>query len=321
MFFFGSQEFTSDARASVTATANYPTALERAGNFSETRLTTAGASYGAIQPIIDYRTGQPFPGNIIPANRINPVGSALLNLLQLPNGYVPPGANQQYNANYISDLTPEHNRIDYVYRVDVALSPKWRFNFKLLADQENNIRVHEYGPGIGRANNTVPAWQASGTLTTVISPTLINELNGGFAINHYNQRPYPNDYDYKQWYCTNAGVCPPRIAPYGAYYGYNDPPQNAACAGSIDGKQLDQDPYLPVFTTAGGNRTGLTGFSAAVTNGRVMPTCNHDRRYVFQDDLTKTTARHTLKMGVVLGERRNPRAGQRRQLHGHVQFW
>jgi hypothetical protein len=298
VFFFGSQEFTNDDRASDTRTANYPTDLERAGNFSQTRLTTAGANYGTIQPINDYLTNRPFTGNIIPRERINPVGQALLRLLQTPNGYIPPEANQQYNANYLSTMTPQHNRIDYVYRVDFAPSSKWRFNYKVLADQENNIRVHEYGPGIGRANNTVPAWQTSGTLTTVISPTLINELNGGFAINHYNQRPYPNDYDYKQWYCANAGVCPPRIAPYGTYYGYNDPPQNAACKGSIGGKQLDQYPYLPLFTTAGGNRTGLAGFSPAITNGRVMPTCNHDRRYVFQNDLTKSTARHTFKLGV-----------------------
>ena len=54
MFFFGSQEFTRDDRPTVTATANYPTELERRGDFSQTRLTTAGANYGAIQPIIDY---------------------------------------------------------------------------------------------------------------------------------------------------------------------------------------------------------------------------------------------------------------------------
>jgi hypothetical protein len=93
-------------------------------------------------------------------------------------------------------------------------------------------------------------------------------------------------------------VCPPRIAPYGTYYGYNDPPQNASCSGSIDGKQLDQYPYLPIFTTSGGNRTGLSGYSPAITNGRVMPTCNHDRRYQFQDDLSMTVGRHNFKFGV-----------------------
>ena len=296
VFFFGSQEFTNDARPTPTSTANYPTALERIGDFSQTRLTTT-ANYGAIQPIIDYQTGQPFPGNIIPADRINPIGQKLLNLLIEPNGYVPPGTNQQFNANFISNETPEHNRIDYVYRMDVALTNRWRFNFKVLADQENNIRVNEFSPGVGKSNNTVPAWQTSGTLTTVITPTMVNELNGGFAINHYNQRGYPNDYDYTQTYCDKVGVCPPRIAPYGTYYGYNDPPQNASCSGSIDGKQLDQYPYLPVFTTAGGNRTGLSGYSPAITNGRVMPTCNHDRRYQFQDDLSVMAGRHNFKFG------------------------
>lgn len=298
VFFFGSQEFTNDDRPTTTATANYPTDLERRGDFSQTRLTTAGANYGAVQPIIDYRTGLPFPGNVIPQDRINPIGQAMLNLLIKPNGYVPPGASQQYNANFISNDTPEHNRIDYVYRVDVALSPKWRFNGKLLADQENNIRVNEFGPGVGKANNTVPAWQLSGTLTTLIRPTIVNEMNIGFAINHYNQRGYPNDYDYTQNFCSSLGVCPPRIAPYGTYYGYNAPPQNAGCNGTIDNKQLDQYPYFPVFTTAGGNRTALAGFSPGITNGRVMPTCNHDRRYVFQNDTTVSKGRHSFKFGV-----------------------
>jgi carboxypeptidase family protein/TonB-dependent receptor-like protein len=298
VFFFGSQEFTRDARPTVTATANYPTELERRGDFSQTRVTTAGASYGTVQPIIDYTTGRPFPGNIIPQERINPIGAAMLSLLLNPNGYVPPGANQQYNANFINNETPSHNRNDYVFRSDVVISDRWRFSGKALADQENNIAVNAFGPGIGRANNTVPAWQISGTLTTVITSTLVNEMNGGFTINHYNQRGYPNDYDYTQNFCDNVGVCPPRIAPYGTYYGYNAPPQNAGCKGTIDNQQLDQYPYFPVFSTAGGNRTGLAGYSPGITNGRVMPTCNHDRRYVFQNDLSKTTGRHSFKFGV-----------------------
>jgi hypothetical protein len=300
VFFFGSQEFTQDARPTQTATANYPTDLERRGDFSHTYATIAGPNYGTVQPIIDYRTGQPFPGNIIPMDRINPIGAALLNLMLQPNGYVPPGAGHQYDANFINNDTPQHSRINYVYRADVVLNDRWRFNGKALADQENNIAVSAFGPGFGKANNTVPAWQVAGTLTTVISPTLVTELNGGFTINHYNEVGYPDNYDYKQYFCATLGACAPRIAPYGTYYGYNDPPQNSSCSGSIDGKQLDQYPYVPVFTTAGGNRTGLAGYSPAIANGRVMPTCNHDRRYVFQDDVTKVKGRHTFKMGFYL---------------------
>ena len=46
--------------------------------------------------------------------------------------------------------------------------------------------------------------QLSGMVTTVLSPTLVNEMNIGFAINHYNQRGYPNDYDYQQGMRTSG---------------------------------------------------------------------------------------------------------------------
>ncbi|PYR54571.1 MAG: hypothetical protein DMF91_26430, partial [Acidobacteria bacterium] len=61
VFFFASQEYTDDARPTQTSRANMPTALEKVGDFSQTRITS-----GAIQPIIDPLTGLQFPGNVIP---------------------------------------------------------------------------------------------------------------------------------------------------------------------------------------------------------------------------------------------------------------
>ena len=58
-----------------------PTPLEYDGNFSQTRITN-----GTIQPIIDPNTGQQFPGNIIPANRINALGQKMPRLLPQANG-------------------------------------------------------------------------------------------------------------------------------------------------------------------------------------------------------------------------------------------
>src|SRR5439155_420766 len=59
LYFFASQEYTDDARPTTTTRANLPTALERAGDFSQTRITN-----GTIQPIIDPRTG--FVDNNVP---------------------------------------------------------------------------------------------------------------------------------------------------------------------------------------------------------------------------------------------------------------
>ena len=62
-----------------------PTELERRGDFSQSFDTN-----GRLIVIRDPSTGQPFPGNIIPTNRIDANGQALLNLFPLPNADRPP---------------------------------------------------------------------------------------------------------------------------------------------------------------------------------------------------------------------------------------
>jgi hypothetical protein len=62
-------------------------------------------------------------------------------------------------------------------------------------------------------------------------------------------------------------------------------------------KQADQYPYIAMFSTSGGNRAALANYSPGASNGRVMPTSNHNWRYVFQDDVSKTVGRHALKFG------------------------
>src|SRR5688500_8401742 len=75
LYFFLSQEFVDDIRPTTVFRTNLPTERERRGDFSETRTTN-----GAIQPIVDPRTGQPFPGNIIPQDRIHAMGQNMLHL-------------------------------------------------------------------------------------------------------------------------------------------------------------------------------------------------------------------------------------------------
>ena len=206
MFFFASQEFTDDARPAVTTTANYPTALERMGDFSQTFQTTSNA-YGQLLPIIDYKTGQPFPGNIIPLDRINPVGQKLLNFFLNPNGYVPPGGpSTRYDANFIANETPLHSRVDYTFRGDVVMTKNLRFSGKVLANKEDNIIINAFGPGFGRANNFVPGWLVGGTVTYVMSPTMVNVLNGGYTLNHYAFRGYPDGFDYTQYYAERGAA-------------------------------------------------------------------------------------------------------------------
>jgi hypothetical protein len=280
VFFFFSQEYTDDARPTQTQRFNLPTALERNGDFSQTRVTN-----GNLQAIVDPLTGQPFPGNVIPASRIHPMGQALLNLLPLPNNILNPIAGQEWTSNHAFDRTPEHSRTNHVFRTDVVLGDRWRASTKLLADREDNWTDGTFGAGLGRTNNFVPGWVLSGTLTTVLSPTMVNEITAGFGHNNYGFR---GDYDYTQYYRQNMGIDPPRLEPFGPY---QDPP-------AITYRQTDEYPYIPVTSYGGGSRSGLASYSPGAVNNRVMPTANRNDRYSFQNDLSITRGRHNFKFGV-----------------------
>ncbi len=83
-FFYLAGEGYKDGQAQQT-TFHVPTEAMRRGDFSNFRNAN-----GQVIPIYDPLTTdasgnrQPFPGNIIPANRINPVGQAFANSLPLP---------------------------------------------------------------------------------------------------------------------------------------------------------------------------------------------------------------------------------------------
>jgi outer membrane receptor protein involved in Fe transport len=97
-FFFGDYEGTRITRG-VTRLTRVPTLGERNGVFS-----------GSIR---DPQTGQPFANNTIPADRIDPVAAAVIDLLPLPNAT---GSN---NFLRTPDVTDDADR--YLGRVDMRL--------------------------------------------------------------------------------------------------------------------------------------------------------------------------------------------------------
>lgn len=83
LFWLFGQEYVRFRRA-VTRTITVPTAQMRNGDFSEL-LNPSNRFFGSRREIIDPQTGQPFPGNIIPQNRLSPNGRAILNAFPAPN--------------------------------------------------------------------------------------------------------------------------------------------------------------------------------------------------------------------------------------------
>jgi outer membrane receptor protein involved in Fe transport len=291
-FFYVSQEYTSDKRPTSTTRVNLPTALERVGDFSQTKITN-----GTIQPIIDPQTGQQFPGNIIPTNRINSLGQKMLNLLPQPNGILNLQAGQEFTSNSAYDTTPEHGRTNNVIRVDQVFTAATRASFRLLKDRDDTWSYNNFTPGTGHVNNNVPGIVASGTVTQVLKPTMVNEMNFGYTHNRWGFRAGPetsvgSDFDYTQLYASALGINPPRLLPFGDH---SDPP---ALSG-FGGAQVDEWPYAPRFSTSGGNRSNLAGYMTA--NGNLpLPRLNMSARGSWADDLSITKGRHSLKAGAYL---------------------
>ena len=82
-----------------TGSVTVPTALERAGNFSQSFNQS-----GQLNIVKDPTTGAPFPNNIIPANRLDPNGLAMLKFFPLPNFNNLAVSGEAYNYVFTTPL-------------------------------------------------------------------------------------------------------------------------------------------------------------------------------------------------------------------------
>lgn len=176
LFFFFSQDLLPRTDPGDLQFRTMPTARERAGDFSQTFDTQ-----GRLIHIRDPLSGQPchvvnggpgcFPGNIIPADRINPVGQMMLNLLPLPNAEDPTG-NRQYNHTYQNVLEkPKH---DNVARVDWNIAPGTTFYSRLGFSNEVNSRGANAFLGAGTGNGGNIGWPQFETEYGIRTYSLVN---------------------------------------------------------------------------------------------------------------------------------------------------
>ena len=153
-------------RQAVTSTTLVPTLKERAGDFSGLPVT-----------IVDPITKIPFPGNMIPANKINPVGAALANLYPVPNN-TDPSRNFIGHPRGVSDNDVLTARIDYQLGARDAI---WgRFTKNAPYDRGVGQALSPAFPGFEQEQSDNNLQFAIGDIHT-FSPTIFNELNIGFV--------------------------------------------------------------------------------------------------------------------------------------------
>ena len=153
-------------RQAVTTTALVPTLKERAGDFS-----------GVPAVIVDPFTKIPFPGNVIPADKINPVGAELANLYPAPNN-ADPARNYIGHPTGVSDNNVLAARIDYRPGSRDAI---WgRFTRNAPFDRGVGQALSPAFPGFDQEQSDNNLQLALGNAHS-FTPTTINELNIGFV--------------------------------------------------------------------------------------------------------------------------------------------
>ncbi len=190
-FFF----FDYEGQRLVTASTNtltVPSALQAAGNFSQT-LTAAGK----LIPIYDPNSTQlvngayvrtQFPNNIIPASQLDPVGLKVMNYYPLANRL----ASNLAGANNFSgnEVTGSPSNF-YMIKIDHTISDKDRLSgYYLRVGGTSSIGSIYPNNGAGDPNNFAVnrSQYVYGTWTHIVSPSQVNDLRFTF-----NDRLFHNE--------------------------------------------------------------------------------------------------------------------------------
>ena len=122
-FWFATENYTDTQTRN--ATELMPTAAERAGDFS---ALTNGT--GQRVTVYDPLTRLPFPGNVIPSNRINPVSAAMLKYLPLPDTNIDNGSSNYTRTSLIkSSWTQEYTgKVEHKFTDKVSLTGFFLYN-------------------------------------------------------------------------------------------------------------------------------------------------------------------------------------------------
>jgi predicted heme/steroid binding protein len=170
IFWYWGQEWVR-YRFTDTQSMRLPTMLMRQGNFSEL-LDPNNFFYGKSVPITDPSNGSPFPGNIIPKDRLSPNGLGILNVWPFPNQATPLNGNQNW---FLAANHPQHQRKDTL-AVDFNLTDKQRLQFR-----RNNYAFWEYQPLDGNSGETPKFFNRPNQTNSLnhvwtIAPNKVNEV-------------------------------------------------------------------------------------------------------------------------------------------------
>jgi len=283
VFFFVGYEYQHQVVDPGTTLSVVPTLAQRQGDFSE---LLASQGQNLAQPsIVTIPAGFPGEGEPAPNNDlrpyVDPYGQAFLNLYPLPNHTDP---DNRYNYAYNIPLPLD--RWQLTSRLDWNVSERTHAYVRLALEKETNEWSNGiWGGGGGgyelpsRAIGANKAWSVAVNVTSVLSPSLTNEV-----VVSASQLKLDNDWE--------------------------DPAKMRLSALGLEGYRgifPSDDPYAGMTLASWGQ--GLSDF----WGWGGVPIYAHNDSVSFGDTLSKVLNTHTIKLGVFV-ER-----GQKQQNFNHYE--
>lgn len=241
-----------------------PTALERAGDFSQT-VDVNGTKVSILDPL-NGRVA--FPGNVILSNRVDSNGQKLLNIFPLPNFFDTAISRRNYNYNF--QESQKRDTRQELIRLDYNATSRLRIFFRGTTFVENWAGYNVAGNAPWPMLKTVLNTRNPGITTTITytaSPTVISETSFGLSGTREEMAP-EGAADFSALSRTKLGFTLPQIYPA------NNP--------------LNLIPW----TTFG----GVTNASRTVVRND-FPDRLWGSRIPFTETITKVAGPHTIKGG------------------------
>jgi hypothetical protein len=180
-FFFANYEGSTQKEIYGGNRANVPTQAMRNGDFS-------GASFTIKDPL----TGEPFPGNVIPADRIDPTAQSILNYYYpLPNAGTLSSGMGVYQQ-FVPETRNRHRadlRIDHEASKNDSLFLRASYQYR----NPNSIQFEANGnalTNLGIRNTQLNTATGVVGWTKILSPAMVNEFRIGYNYDKSNQQSH-----------------------------------------------------------------------------------------------------------------------------------
>jgi hypothetical protein len=181
-FVFFATEFTRQRFGQTNSSTRVPSELERRGDFSQTALP-AGRFVADPSTVTATNPGVPFPNNVIPTSRLDPVAQAFTRaFFPLPNQ---PGQFYSYNLS----LPTEEDQ--YTLKLDHAFGDRNRASLRYFYS-DYRINFNHSLPAFN-SNNNWSTHNITFTDSHIFSPNIVNNLTYTVARNTFIRSPLPTE--------------------------------------------------------------------------------------------------------------------------------